>query len=75
MTQIQTNEEASQWRTRVLLIGAGIGAVVGVATAYLLARTAEESGGGPPKISTGDAVKAAVGVIGVVRGIASLGDR
>ena len=50
-------------------------AVIGAGTAYLLARTAEESGGGPPQISTGDAVKAAVGVIGVVRGIASLGDR
>lgn len=75
MTQMQPNEDAPQWRTRFLLIGAGIGAVIGAGTAYLLARTAEESGGGPPQISTGDAVKAAVGVIGVVRGIASLGDR
>jgi hypothetical protein len=75
MTQIQSNEQASSWRTRFLLIGAGLGAVVGLGTAYLLARTAEENGEGPPNISTGDAVKAAVGIIGMMRGIASLGDR
>jgi hypothetical protein len=63
------------WRTKTLVVGAVVGALIGVATAYLLARTAEESGGGPPQISTGDAIKSAVGIVGLVRGIASLGDR
>jgi L-cystine uptake protein TcyP (sodium:dicarboxylate symporter family) len=63
------------WRTKTLVVGAMVGALIGVATAYLLARTAEESGGGPPQISTGDAIKSAVGIVGLVRGIASLGDR
>lgn len=63
------------WRTKTLILGGVIGALIGVGTAYLLARTAEESGGGPPKISTGDAIKSAIGVVGLVRGIASLGDR
>lgn len=63
------------WRTKTLILGGIIGALIGVGTAYLLARTAEESGGGPPKISTGDAIKSAIGVVGLVRGIASLGDR
>lgn len=63
------------WRTKTLVVGALVGALIGVATAYLLARTAEESGGGPPQISTGDAIKSAVGIVGLVRGIASLGDR
>ena len=48
--------------------------MLGVATAYLLIRTAEEKHGGLPKISTGDAVKSVIGVIGLMRGIASLGD-
>lgn len=56
-------------------MGAFIGALVGAGTAYLLARTAEESGGGPPQISTGDAIKSAIGIVGIVRGIAALGDR
>lgn len=63
------------WRTKTLVVGAVVGALIGVATAYLLARTAEESGGGPPKITTGDAIKSAVGIVGLVRGIASLGDQ
>lgn len=63
------------WRMKALIIGALIGALIGVGTAYLLARTADESGGGPPQISTGDAIKSAIGVVGLVRGIASLGDR
>lgn len=64
-----------QWKTRTLLIGALVGALLGAGTAYLMNRTAEESGGGPPQITTGDAVKAAIGVVGVMRGIASLGGR
>ena len=57
---------------RVLIIGAVVGAVVGLATAYLLARTAEEAENGPPQISTADALKAGVNIVGVVRGIAAL---
>jgi ABC-type antimicrobial peptide transport system permease subunit len=63
------------WRLKTYIIGGLVGALIGLGTAYLLARTAEESGGGPPKISTGDAIKSAIGIVGLVRGIASLGDR
>ncbi len=68
-------ETTGNWRTKTLIIGGVIGALIGVSTAYLLARTAEESSGGPPKISTGDAIKSAIGIVGLVRGIAALGDR
>ena len=69
------NQSNDNWKTKFLVIGAVLGAITGLGTAYLLARSAEEKGGGPPEISTGDAIKMAVGVIGVARGIASLGDR
>ncbi|MEJ2746794.1 MAG: hypothetical protein P8183_02590 [Anaerolineae bacterium] len=72
MAQETTN---SNWKTKILLIGAGLGAVVGLATAYLLARTAEENHDGPPQIKTSDAIKIGVNVIGVVRGIAALAGR
>lgn len=63
------------WKNKTLIVGAVVGALIGLGTAYLLARTAEESGGGPPEISTGEAIKTAIGVVGIMRGIASLGDR
>ena len=63
------------WRTKTLILGGIVGAIIGVGTAYLLARTAEENRGGPPQISTSDAIKSAIGIVGLVRGIASLGDQ
>lgn len=76
MSQLEQNNLSSMnsWKTKFLVAGAAVGAVVGLGTAYLLARTAEEnSNGGPPTITTTDALKAGVSVVGVIRGIASLG--
>lgn len=70
MSQIENNTE---WKSKFLILGTAVGAVVGLGTAYLMARNAEETEGGPPKISTNDAIKVGVSVLGVVRGIASLG--
>lgn len=69
------SQSGSNWKTQFFIGGALIGALLGVATAYLLARTAEENHGGPPEISTIDALKAGLGVFGVVRAVASLGDK
>lgn len=66
--------ESNNWKTKTLIIGTVLGALSGLAAAYLLARSAEQTKGGPPKVKTGDAFKILLGVIGVVRGIASLGD-
>lgn len=64
------------WRMKTYAIGAILGTLAGLGTAYLLIRTAEESAnGGPPQVSTGDAIKSALGIVGVMRGIAALGDR
>jgi hypothetical protein len=61
------------WRTKLLVSSALIGAFAGLATGYLLSRTVDESGGDKLEINTMDAIKAAIGVIGVMRGIAALG--
>lgn len=63
----------SSWKTKAYIIGAVAGAVIGLGAAFLLARSSDERGG-PPHISTGDALKVGVGVIGLVRGIAALGN-
>jgi gas vesicle protein len=73
MTQLEMSN--GNWKTKILLIGTLAGALVGLSTAYLLARTAEEENNGPPQISTGDALKASISVIGVARGIAALAGR
>lgn len=68
-------ELTGNWKVKILLIGTALGALIGLGTAYLLARTAEENDEGPPKIKTGDALKAGINIIGVMRGIASLAGR
>lgn len=67
---MQTND----WKRNFMLFGGLIGAAIGTGTAYLLVRTAEEKGGGRPEITTADFIKAGIGVVGVMRGIAALGD-
>ena len=75
MTQMEVEvvEVDNSWKTKTYIIGAVAGALVGLGAAFLLARSSDERDGGPPHVSTGDALKVGVGVIGLVRGIASLG--
>jgi hypothetical protein len=66
----------NNWKTKLYITGAVLGALVGFGTAYLMARTAEDNHrGGPPAITTADALKSAIGIVGVMRGIAALGDK
>jgi len=68
------NENNSNWKTKVLIVSTLIGAASGLAAGYLLSQTAEQKRSGPPKIQATDGLKLAVGVIGLIRGIAALGD-
>jgi hypothetical protein len=63
------------WKPKVLVTATLLGAGLGLLTGYLLNRTADDHGGAPPKVSTIDAIRLAIGVIGLIRGIAALGDR
>jgi len=68
------SEGHENWKVKMLIIGALAGAVVGLGTAYLMARTSEENRGGPPEIKTTDALRIGINAIGLIRGIAALGD-
>ncbi len=69
------NEMNSSWKTKLLIGGTVLGAMIGASTAYLLARTAEEERGGPPEISVTQILTLGISAIGLVRGIAQLGSR
>ena len=71
MSQSEANEN---WKLKMMAIGAILGAVVGVGTAYLMARNAEERQSGPPKINTTDALRIGINAVGLIRGIVALGD-
>lgn len=71
MTQ---TEENGNWKIKMLAIGGALGALVGVGTAYLMARNVEEKQSGPPKIKTSDALRISVSAIGLIRGIIALTD-
>jgi hypothetical protein len=65
-------------QTRVMVIGGILGALVGVGAAYLYLRSDpvevdEEGEEKLPSVEPGDAIKLSLGVLGVLRQIAGLG--
>ncbi len=58
------------WMVRTLLIGGVVGALIGLGAAYILVKRAEETGDNP-KLSPGEGVQLGLGVLGLLRLIAS----
>jgi hypothetical protein len=59
------------WKTMTFVIGAVVGLVCGLITAYVIIQRAEEEES-HPRLSAGDGVKVGIGVLGVLRTIAEL---
>ncbi len=59
--------------SRVLLLGALIGAVTGLVAALMLERRAEKTGS-EITLSTGEGIQLGVMIMGLLRAISSLGD-
>jgi len=62
------------WKTRTLLIGAGVGLVVGVLAGLIFIQRADLNEA-RPKIAARDGVLLGIGVLGVLRSIADLGSK
>ncbi len=57
--------------SKVLLVGAVIGAMVGLGAAYLIANRVEDTGQ-PVKVTSGEGIKLGLLVLGLLRQIASM---
>ena len=78
MTQQTSNDaRSSSWKSQVYVLGAAIGSLFGLISAYLYARSAEEDaerqGGKPPKIPTGQVLGLGLAALGLVRQITEMG--
>ena len=72
--QAENQRTTTGWQSRFLIIGTILGALAGLLSAWMLVQSAEKKHGGPPEISSGDLLRSSIGIIGIIRGIASLGD-
>jgi len=69
---IRSNNEGN-WKLRILLIGAVLGAATGLGAAYLLTRRADERGE-TLSITSKEGLKLGVMIAGLLRSILSLGE-
>ncbi len=60
------------WKNKTIAIGAVVGLMIGVAAAYIIVQRAERENTFP-QITAGDGVKVGLGLLGVLRLIADLG--
>lgn len=72
--QNQTSPTAPDWKTRTYIMGIGLGALVGLVSAYLFNRAAEESEDGKPQpIPTGTLLGLVLSMLTLIRQIAESG--
>jgi len=64
--------DSGDWKTKTLIVGGILGALVGLGGAYLLIQNAEREGN-TVSINAGDGVKLGLLLMGTLRQVASLG--
>lgn len=66
-------DNGDSWKTRVFAVGALVGALTGLAGAYLLVRKAEARGTAP-QLDAGEGIRIGVLVMGLLRQVAMIAD-
>lgn len=72
-TSVDTTELNENWKTKALLIGAGIGALVGLGGAYLLIQNADKRGK-QVEVTSKKGLKLGLILLGFLRQVAQLDD-
>lgn len=72
-TEIEEVGFELDWRTKAMIVGGVVGALVGVGAAYLYVRNIEEAGE-EPKLATRDAMTIGMSLVTLVRQIANMGN-
>ena len=67
-------EMPENWKTKILLVGTALGAVVGLGAAYLLVQRTEREGG-EFDITAREGVKLGVLIFGLLRSVSQLGGK
>jgi hypothetical protein len=62
------------WRTRTFIFGGMVGALFGIASAYIYVRSVEKRGE-PPELAPSDAVGLGLTALGLLRQIAALNEQ
>jgi hypothetical protein len=71
--QAEMERNTDSWKTKTMLIGALVGALVGVGAAYLLVQKSERDQG-RLSITAGEGVKLGLLVLGLLRQVTLLGE-
>lgn len=74
MNNNNNDDEKTNWRTRVLVAGIVLGALVGAGAAYLYIQRSGDNPSEQPKFTTGDGVRLGLLVLGLLRSVAELGE-
>jgi hypothetical protein len=68
--------EPSDWKPKVLVVGAVVGALVGLGAAYLYTQRAElENGSLAPEFSPGDGVRLGLLLLGLLRSVSDMASK
>lgn len=63
----------NNWKTKTMIMGVVIGAMAGAVSAFLMIKRAEEQDS-QPKLSPGEGVQVGLGILGLMRLIAGMGN-
>jgi hypothetical protein len=66
-------DEDTNWKMKTILVGGLIGALTGMAAAFILVQRSE-SQGTRPNLGTGDCLRLGVKVMGLLRDVTRLGE-
>ncbi len=66
-------DENQSWKMKTFIIGAIIGTLTGVGAAYMIIQRAQ-SENTQPRLTTGEGIKIGLGVLGLLRLVAEIGN-